>query len=208
MIPHKVQNLVFDLGGVVIDIDPAASFSAMQALAAPQVTAQDQLAEHVQLFLDYEKGIITDETFREGIRAITQQPLLEDQRIDDAWCRMLLGVPAERITLLARLREQYRTFVLSNTNAIHVRAFNKIIEGVSGYPAIDHFFEKVYYSHLLKLRKPEVEIYRSVLADSGLRPEETLFLDDRPENIQAAQQVGMMTQLITPSHGILDVFAV
>ena len=207
MIPSRINNIVFDLGGVVIDIDPDASFSALQALADESVTVLDHFSEHSELFLDYEKGLIDDRVFRNGIRRLTQQSHLSDSAIDEAWCRMLLRVPLIRLQLLDQLKESYRIFVLSNTNAIHVRAFNRIIQSVSGKPAIDHFFEGVYYSHELQMRKPETEIYQYVLDDNNLRPEATLFLDDRSENLFAAEAVGIVTQLVTPVHGITEIFA-
>lgn len=207
MIPSTVKNVLFDLGGVVIDIDPSASFSALQVLADRSVSVMDQFSEHADVFLNYEKGLIDDGAFREDIRQLTRQPELANDTIDEAWCRMLLGVPKERLELLERLKKRYRTLVLSNTNAIHVRAFNKIIAFVSGNPTIDCFFEKVYYSHELKLRKPEAEIYQYVLHDSHLRPAETLFLDDREENLVAAAEQGIATQLVTPRRGITDIFS-
>ena len=207
MIPPNVKNIIFDLGGVVIDIDPSVSFSAMQALTVNSLPVKGQFAEHTEVFLDYEKGTIDDEQFRAGVRELTRQPDTRAATIDEAWCRMLLEVPLPRLQLLRRLKEQYRTFVLSNTNGIHVVAFNKLIETVSGQPTIDFFFEKVYYSHELKMRKPEEEIYRYVLEDSNLLPHETLFLDDREENLVAAEALGITTQLVTPEHGIIDIFS-
>ena len=207
MIQPTIKNIVFDLGGVVIDIDPSASFSAMQALAADSVVVMEQFSEHTDVFLDYEKGLIDDEAFRGGIRQLTQRPDLDSNAIDQAWCQMLLNVPLERLQLLTSLQERYRTLVLSNTNAIHVEAFNRIISSVSGQPIIDYFFEKVYYSHELKLRKPEAEIYQHVLRDSRLVPHETLFLDDREENLVTAKELGIITQQVTPQHGIIEIFS-
>ncbi len=100
MIQPTIKNIVFDLGGVVIDIDPPASFSAMQALAAESISVMDQFSEHTEVFLDYEKGLIGDEPFRAGIRRLTQRPDLDGEAIDQAWCQMLLKVPFERLRLL------------------------------------------------------------------------------------------------------------
>lgn len=207
MVPSSVKNIVFDLGGVVIDINPAASFSAMQALAASSVSVVDQFSEHTDVFLDYEKGLIDDEQFRAGIRELTQQPDTLASTIDDAWCQMLLEIPRSRMQLLAQLRKQYRTFVLSNTNSIHVVAFNKMVATITDHATIEPFFEKVYYSHELKMRKPEAEIYQYVLTDSNLLPHETLFLDDREENLVAAEALGILTRQVTPEHSIIDIFS-
>ena len=207
LVPPSVKNLVFDLGGVVIDIDPSASFAAMQVLAADSVSIMDQFSEHTDVFLDYEKGLIDDNQFRAGVRELTQQPDAPGATIDEAWCRMLLNVPWPRLQLLAQLKQQYRTFVLSNTNRIHVTVFNTMIAATSEHTTINPFFEKVYYSHELKMRKPEAKIYQHVLEDSNLLPYETLFLDDREENLVAARALGIKTQLVTPQYGIIDIFS-
>ncbi len=201
------RALVFDLGGVVINIDPARAFRALQQLAPNSVSVTDNFLEHNELFLDYEKGLTDDQTFRQGVRELIRRPDLSDSTIDEAWCSMLLDIPPERLQLLARLKTQYRTFVLSNTNQIHVEAFNGMIAAAGGQPSIDHLFEKVYYSHDLKMRKPEAQIYRHVLDEQGLVPSETLFLDDREDNLAAARAEGIRTQLVTQEIGILDLFA-
>ena len=207
MISPDIKNIIFDLGGVIIDINPAASFTAMQALAAKSVFVLDQFSEHAEVFLDYEKGLIDDDQFREGIRALTQRPDLPASVIDEAWCRMLLHVPEPRLHLLAALHQRYRTFVLSNTNSIHVTAFNQLVATVSQHDTIEPFFEKVYYSHELNMRKPDAEIYQYVLSDSTLLPRETLFLDDRVENLAAAGAFGIRTQQVTPEQGITNLFS-
>ncbi len=208
MISSSIQAIVFDLGGVVINIDPARAFLALQQLAPVSVSVTDQFLEHHTLFFDYEKGLIDDHAFRNGIRELIERPDLADETVDRAWCSMLLDIPLARLQLLARLKGRYRTLVLSNTNQIHVEAFNQLVATVSGKPTIDHFFEKVYYSHHLKMRKPEAEIYHHVLQDQQLAPHEVLFLDDREDNLAAARAEGIRTQLVTSERGLLELFAV
>ena len=208
MMTDTTQTIVFDLGGVVIDIEPARAFAALQQLAPASVSVTEQFLEHNTLFLDYEKGLTDDHAFRRGIRALIQRPDITDQQIDQAWCSMLLNIPKARLQLLERLSKRYRTLVLSNTNQIHVDAFNKMVAAASGQPKIDHFFSKVYYSHHLKMRKPESQIYQHVLQDQQLAPHETLFLDDREDNLAAARAEGIRTQLVTGKQGLLELFAV
>ncbi len=202
------QALIFDLGGVVINIDPALAFRALQHLAPASVSVTDKLLEHSELFLDYEKGLIDDPAFRQGVRELIQRSDIADDIINAAWCSMLLDIPPERLQLLERLKSQYRTFVLSNTNQIHVNAFNTMVAAVTGQPSLDHLFEKVYFSHHLRMRKPEAQIYRHVLEEQGLAPSETLFLDDRADNLAAAEAEGIRTQLVTKARGIIEIFAV
>lgn len=203
---NNIQNIIFDLGGVIIDIDPMRSFEAITAYHQGGKAQENLFNENVQLFLDYEKGFITDEQFREGIRSLTENTKLEDQEIDEAWNLMLLNIPKERLEILNQLKSNFNTFVLSNTNAIHVHAFNKMIAASSGKDSIDHFFQKVYYSHELNLRKPDAEIYQYVIDDKGLNVGATLFIDDRLENIESAAALGLQTFHVQPEKGIVDFF--
>lgn len=202
----NIRNIIFDLGGVIIDLDTSASFQELQNLNKnPANTSLFQ--EDVSLFLDYEKGLISSQDFRAGIRDLTHNPDLPDDEIDQAWNKMLLNIPLDRLELLSKLCRHQRLYVLSNTNEIHVTAFNKIVQAVSGKPSLDHFFDKVYYSHLLNLRKPEREIYEYVISDSELVPDESLFIDDREENILAAREVGLNTLHVTKGRGVVSYFS-
>ena len=202
----QFKNIIFDLGGVIVDIDPALSFSAIARLAPQPLSLEEFMVAHEKIFLDYEKGITTSKDFREGIRKALRCSTC-DEDIDLAWNSMLLHVPLERLQLLEKLKERYRLFVLSNTNDIHVPAFNKIVEKICGKIDIAHFFHNVHYSHQMQMRKPEPEIYQAVLKINNLAPQDTLFVDDRLENIQAAQALGMHTFHVTENRGILDYFA-
>lgn len=203
---ENIQNIIFDLGGVIIDIDPQRSFKAIAGFNHQKNDGQ-LLNLEVQLFLDYEKGLISDQEFREGIRALTENHKIKDEEIDEAWNLMLLHIPQERLQILQKLRNTYKTFVLSNTNAIHVKAFNQIILKSSGKEDLKHFFDKVYYSHELNLRKPEPEIYQHVIDDMQLNAGATLFIDDRLENIEAASASGLQTFHVQPGQGIIEFFS-
>jgi putative hydrolase of the HAD superfamily len=202
----QYKNIIFDLGGVIVDIDPPLSYSAIANLAQQPLTLEEFLLAHEQLFLDYEKGMISSHDFRNGIRKALNSTAA-DADIDIAWNSMLLHVPLERLQLLEKLKDRYQLFVLSNTNEIHVPAFNKIVEKISGQHDIAHFFHNVHYSHLMQMRKPEPQIYQAVLELNRLIPQETLFVDDRYENILAAQEAGMHTFHVTENRDIQEYFA-
>ena len=204
---QDVQSIIFDLGGVIIDIDTKRSFQRLSSFYAGDKPEESLLSEHVDLFLNFEKGLISVAEFREGIRQLTENADLSDTLIDEAWNEMLLQIPKERFQVLERIRDQYQLFVLSNTNAIHVPAFNKIVEQTSGKADIAHFFDKVYFSHEMQKRKPEPAIYQQVLYENQLLPEKTLFIDDRLENIAAASSLGMQVFHVTPDLDIVEFFA-
>jgi putative hydrolase of the HAD superfamily len=62
-----------------------------------------------------------------------------------------------------------------------------------GMPSLAVFFDKVYFSHRVGLRKPMPEIFELILNSNGLKPEHTLFIDDSPQHIAAAQKLGIQT---------------
>lgn len=134
---------------------------------------------------------------------------LTPERITEAWDAMLINFPPERIELLKSLKSRYRTFLLSNTNAIHLKKFGQMYKDTMGGGSLEDCFEKAYYSHLIGLRKPNKEAYEFVLNDQGLKPEETLFIDDTFPNIETAAALGIKTLYIKPpekleEHSILQ----
>ncbi len=203
---NGIKNIIFDLGGVIIDIDPAQSYSALAELVNRTSTSENQSMEEHEIFLRYEKGLISSEEFRSEIRKLGSREIT-DEAIDLGWNKMLLDIPIKRIKLLEKLKQDYRLFVLSNTNEIHVTAFNKIVTQVSGQTDLADFFHNVHYSHLMLKRKPEQEIFYEVLQINNLKAEETLFVDDRADNVEAARQVGMKTFHVTPEQDILGYFS-
>jgi putative hydrolase of the HAD superfamily len=129
-----------------------------------------------------------------------------DQQIIDAWNAMLLDFPVRRLQILQQLRQHYSLYLLSNTNSIHLEAFNNILQQSRGIPSLNEFFDKAYYSHLIGLRKPEKESYQLVLEENGLNPAETLFIDDTLPNIEGAKLVGLQTIHLLPPKTIADIF--
>src|SRR6185437_3496845 len=119
--------------------------------------------------------------------------VLEEQQIINAWNAMLLDFPVRRLQLLQQLRLHYDLFLLSNTNEVHEEAFNEILMQAFGIPNIGTFFDKVYYSHRVGMRKPDKEIFQHILDENGIKPEETLFIDDSPQHIATAQSLGIQT---------------
>jgi putative hydrolase of the HAD superfamily len=157
-------------------------------------------------FLEYEKGLIDDNAFREFVRR-TFSLQADDDAIDACWNAMLRGIPPLKLELLLRLQQEFRVFLLSNTNAIHLEHINtKMLPGDGAANALDRYFHKAYYSHRMKKRKPDAEIFEQVLEENNLLPEETLFLDDYAVNIEGANALGIKTIHVTSPQLILDYF--
>ncbi len=188
----SIQNLVFDFGGVILDLYPERTHSAFATIGGISQAKARDLVLSSPFFDQYEKGLMSDNEFREAIRDLLGRRL-SDEQIDEAWNAMLGDIPLERLELLRKLRGTYRLFLLSNTNDIHLRSFTKTVNKVSGEENLGAFFDEAFYSHLLKMRKPDGEIFDHVLLKHGLNPSETLFLDDNTYNIEAAGKAGMQT---------------
>ncbi len=186
-----MKNLIFDLGGVLIPLDLSLVNQTLTKYAQDFSPLGQGALGASPLFIDYEVGKISSAEFRQGFRELADLPALTDAQIDEAWNSLLLPIPVERIRLLERLAGKYRLFLLSNTNEIHLKRVNELLQESSGHQNLEMLFEKTYYSHLLKMRKPNREIYEAVLTDADLPAHETHFIDDNRENAEAAGKVGI-----------------
>lgn len=158
------------------------------------------------VFTAFERGDITPQYFRDRIRQIVNKPDITDEQIDKAWNSLLIGIPQGNHDLLLSLKGKYRTFLLSNINAIHYDHIMNYLKTDFGFDGNDHLFEKVYYSHLMGKRKPEAEIFQQVLDENKLDPAETLFIDDSPQHLATAQKLGIQTYLMTAPDSIRKLF--
>jgi HAD superfamily hydrolase (TIGR01509 family) len=205
LVPQEIKNLIFDLGGVIINLDVVRTFRAFADLAQCSVEeVKSKVSQHT-FFNEYEKGMLDDNEFRYNIRAFLNNKVT-DAQIDSAWNAMLLDIPKEKYQLLLKLKSRYRVFLLSNTNNIHLQSVNQIVFSDTGRSGLAHYFHKDYYSHLMKMRKPDSEIFEHVLLENNLVAHETYFLDDNSENIQGAKSVGIQTAHITSPAMVLSLF--
>lgn len=194
-----IKNLIFDLGGVILDLSIDHSMEAFSKLSGIEKKRIIELYASPG-FEVYEKGMMTDEAFRDFVREVFSVTS-SAQDIDTCWLAMLRGIPAIKLQLLERLKTKYRVFLLSNTNAIHLEYINGVMvpASIPGAKSLDDYFHRAYYSHLMKKRKPNADIFEQVLEENGLLPHETLFLDDNADNIKGANAVGIKTlHVVTP----------
>ena len=192
MASGTVKNIIFDLGGVLVDIDPDRTAKAFAVLSKTNAVDIMELHKSQNFFVDYEKGLIDDMTFRNNIRQFLDKDL-PDVDIDNAWTAMLLDFPPTKIEMLESARRNYRTYLLSNTNNIHRIKFEKLFRNAAQSDFYD-FFENVYYSFEVRMRKPEKEIFLKVLEENNLIPQETLLIDDSLPNIEMASSLAMQTR--------------
>ena len=194
---QKIKNIIFDYGNVIFLIDFKRTQHTFTELGIENVDRFFGHTGHDVLFDEFEKGLITSAEFRQGIRRITGKPDLTDSEIDHAWNTLLIGVPPVNHEILLKAKKKYRTFLLSNNNEIHYAWIMNYLQTEYDLPSNEVFFEKDYYSHLMKMRKPDADIFEFAMQENRLLPEETLFIDDSPQHIQTARKLGLQTYLLT-----------
>ena len=184
------KNIIFDLGGVVLNLDIPRTIKAFENLGVTDFgESYNQLAQ-TPLFDQFDKGLIDEEAFFAGLKTefALSQPTEE---LVQAWNAMLLDFPGYRLQQLLAYKQHYRTFLLSNTNETHIKVFEKTLADAHGAENLADFFHQVYYSCRINRRKPDTEIFEFVLAENGLTAEETIFIDDTIIHVQAAKKVGI-----------------
>ncbi|MCZ2223588.1 MAG: HAD family phosphatase [Chitinophagales bacterium] len=186
----NIKNIIFDFGGVLLNIDYTLTERAFINLGVNNFSALYNQHKASELFEQLETGKITPESFYTIFRNISNMQLTNEQ-IKNAWNAMLLNLPKERIQFLQKLKSKYKIFLYSNTNEIHYNCFIKTANLVSPNHNFNNLFIKTYYSHLCGFRKPYTESYINILQEQGLNPKETLFIDDTLINIEGAEKAGL-----------------
>lgn len=201
---NGVRNLMFDLGGVIIDLDRQRCVDALVALGDSHADELLGLSMQKGEFMKLEEGKISAADFYNEMRRRIGRPV-SDNEITDAINELLISIPVERLRLLRELKQHFKVMLLSNTNSI---MFDTKIadcfaqEGLS----VSHYFNDIFLSYRLKACKPHAEIFEKVIAQAQIIPEETLFFDDSQQNLDTAAALGFKTYLVTPDRDILSFF--
>lgn len=193
---EKIRNIIFDYGNVIFEINFKKAQEALLQLGINNVEEFFAHTNHHHLFNDFETAAISPAEFRAGIREASQNKEITDEQIDAAWNSLLIGVPPNIHEVLLKVKEKYRTFLLSNNNEIHYNWIVDYLKREFDMPDNSSLFERAYYSQQMFLRKPNVEIFEQVLKENNLIPEETLFIDDSPQHLVGAKKAGMHTLLM------------
>lgn len=205
---NSYKNIIFDLGGVILNIDYDLTAKAFEQLGLPQFQQLFSKAGQEKLFDLYEKGLISSDEFRETLNNALKTRV-SSATIDAAWNAMLLDLPGVRLEFLKKMNATHRTFLLSNTNEIHIHWFSKALMQHFGISDLSGCFEKVYLSYEIGLRKPDTAIFQHVLQESQLNPDETLFIDDSPQHLESAKKLGIHTYwLDVTKDEIADLFVI
>lgn len=201
-----IKNLLFDLGGVIMDLDRDRCVRAFEALGMRD--AEDFLGVYGQkgAFLALERGDIDADEFRREIRPLFDREVT-DEEIDSAFNQFLTGIPQERLRALRQLRTRYGVYLLSNTNPIMMNGF--IAEEFRQEEGMEmkDYFDGVVASYVAKCYKPDREIFDYACEKCGIKPEETLFFDDSQANVDAARALGFYAELVAPGTEFTEILS-
>ena len=188
-----IDTILLDLGGVLIDVDYHRTADAFNALGFDGFEAIYSKAQQDHLFDGFEIGAFLPDEFRARIRGLHGNGIT-DAQVDHCWNAMIGRIPQERIDLVRRLKERYRVLLLSNTNAIHVPAFERIIAEDNGISDFKALFDGAYYSCEMGLRKPDAEAFHHALSRHGADAARTLFIDDSIQHVIGAREAGLRAE--------------
>jgi putative hydrolase of the HAD superfamily len=187
-----IKAIIFDLGNVIIDLHYERTVQRLVELSGCTAEELGEMLVQDPVLQEFEVGAISENEFRERFCTLIGIKL-NDRAFDDLWNSFLGEIAPRRIEQMLVLRKKFQTYILSNTNSIHVRCFNAQMYAAHGISSLDELVEKVYYSHEVGMRKPNPAIYVHLLEKEGLQPDQTLFIDDRADNIEAAADLGIRT---------------
>jgi HAD superfamily hydrolase (TIGR01509 family) len=185
----KVNALIFDLGGVILNLDQDKTLRAFNRMGANL----EELNLASTVFTDFETGKLSEDDFRQVLKTALHGRF-DDAQIDHAWNAMLLDIPRKRIELLIKLRKHFRIHLLSNSNSIHITYFHEWFNQHFGSEySWNELFDTIFYSHEIGLRKPTAACYEYVLNAINESAEKCVFIDDSHINIRGAESVGIRT---------------
>ena len=196
------KNIIFDLGGVILNIDISKTQEAFKSLGVKNIQEVFRMGHVGSFFKQYETGEIDDDQFIKSIQQMTGINAASEIVVD-AWNSLLLDFPPERIRFLKAIKSKYKLFLLSNTSALHHTRFQEIFSQQFGGP-LDDLFDKAYYSHVIKLHKPDKASYQLIIDENFLTAGDTLFIDDSEANVAGAERTGLKAIHLTAGKTILD----
>lgn len=198
------DNIIFDYGGILIDIDYKKATDALDKLAnSNSASMLYSKAAQTDLFNLFETGKISSQDFLENLAKKLGLTSEHTTQIHDAWCAMLLNLRVERVDVLREVTQHKRIFMLSNINAIHEKYMEDYIKKVPALSGFYELFEKVYFSHHVGERKPNHSIFEIVVNENKLDKTKTLFIDDSPQHIEGAKSFGLNTYHLDPPNSLI-----
>jgi HAD superfamily hydrolase (TIGR01509 family) len=184
-----IKNVIFDLGGVLYDINYKNTIEAFRDLGILDPEQLYSQKNQTQLFDEFETGKMDEKTFLQQLKKEFPGKVSEEELLK-AWNAMLMGMPEHRIDFLLEIAEDYNVYLLSNTNSIHMRQIeDELIK--SDLDDLKSYFDEAFLSFEIGKRKPDVSTFEWVINELGIDPEETIFIDDSAQHVNGAKQAGL-----------------
>ena len=199
----KCKAIIFDLGAVILNINYQNTIDEFTKLGVNNATTFYSKKVQTNLFNQIETGMISSNEFLKALQKETKNANIN--QVEKAWNAMLLDLPEERVQLIRKLKNNHSVYLLSNTNAIHIDAFKKQL-GNRKWLAFCKLFDKMYLSHELGLRKPDIKIFEYILKEQKLKAEEVFFIDDSPQHIASAKKIGIHCHHLLDDEDIITLF--
>lgn len=200
----SIKNIIFDLGGVLLNIDPLLTLRVFTELGVKDMQKVHETLMRNKLYHRFDSGKCSLDEFREEIITTCGIPLTYAE-VDLAWNTLLLDFPASRVKMMHDIRQNYRLYLLSNTNPIHYKSYTETFAANYGEEMPD-LFDQLFLSYHLGSHKPELTAYTCALEEGGLDPAETLFIDDLLENAIAATKTGMTAYHLNKGMEVTSLF--
>lgn len=206
MINNSKEAIIFDLGGVLLNLDYDLTEKAFISLGLADFGESYSQLQQVQLFDRYETGQISSFHFVNRLLDLLPPGTTANQVVH-AWDAMILDFPLERLQFLEDLSGKYRLFLLSNTNDLHIDAVRRSLEKAVGHRNLEQYFEKTYFSSAIGMRKPDSKVFEFVCLENNLDPAKTVFIDDSPQHIEGAKSVGIEAFLLEKNQEVSTLFS-
>ena len=197
------KAVIFDLGGVLLNIDYRLTIEAFNELGMKNADLFYSKKIQNPIFDKIEEGAINPKEFLDALQKECKNASIE--QVENAWNSILLDLPVNRLDCIKKLKNNYKIFLLSNTNEIHIKAFRKKI-GEKQWEAFSSLFDKMYLSHQIGFRKPGKEAFQIILEENKLKPNEVFFIDDSPQHIEAAKKLGLHCHYLVEGVEICSLF--
>lgn len=192
--------MIFDFGGVLFDIDYSAPARMFKKLGFENFEEIYSQANQSDIFDRLETGKVSYDEFYDYLLSFCAEGTTHHQVVE-AWNCILLDIMVEEVKLVKKVKEAgFRIFLLSNTNAIHVAEFEKMIDQKIDLQEFKSLFEKVYYSNEIGIKKPYPSTYLQVCEWNNLIPAETLFIDDSIQHVEGAKKAGLQAIHLKPDY--------
>lgn len=188
----KIKNIVFDLGGVFIDLDHDQAVRRFKEIGMEDAEQLLDSYEQKGIFLEVENGTISADEFCQKLQEHTGKDLTYED-IKSGWLGFIADTPQYKLDYVLKLREHYNVYLLSNTNPIIQEGWARTNEFTPAGRPIGAYFDKMYTSYEVGVTKPDRRIFDYMIKDSGLIPAETLFVDDGKSNIEVGRTLGFIT---------------